>query len=415
MHSEQQLCCAQSAMVACNGASTLACRVGLTALLLASIAIPASAQVLYQTGFENPPFVDGNLLGQDAWQSTNDPATPGRGIIQTVIAQSGQRAFRCDASVSTTADWFWRNLSYFVNPGATPIIQIEWDMYLDGGSPQKSAGWGIDVYDTSSPVPRRVTAVIVDATDMLKVWNGSTYHDTGVQIGRNNWHAFKVNMNYAVGARKVAVYLDGVRIADGQSFSSGTTNVIADVDLYHIDGGGDDAAYYDNLSISALADSDADGIPNADDQCPGTAPGAPVDGAGCSTLDDDGDGVANDLDQCPGTPSCANPVLPNGCPVDSDEDGVVDGCDNCPNDANPGQEDADGDGFGDACDACPNSLRGDVNGDGTTNGLDLQRFVELVLGDTPVGEELCAADMNNDEQVTIADVSEFVTLLTGAP
>jgi hypothetical protein len=39
--------------------------------------------------------------------------------------------------------------------------------------------------------------------------------------------------------------------------------------------------------------------------------------------------------------------------VDSDGDGVPDEDDNCPNDANPNQENSDTDEFGDACDACP--------------------------------------------------------------
>src|SRR5436853_3834343 len=38
---------------------------------------------------------------------------------------------------------------------------------------------------------------------------------------------------------------------------------------------------------------------------------------------------------------------------DSDGDGVPDSQDNCPSIPNPGQEDRDGDGIGDACDFCP--------------------------------------------------------------
>ncbi|RIK67078.1 MAG: hypothetical protein DCC65_07610 [Planctomycetota bacterium] len=380
--------------------------ISLTCILCASP--PSKAQVIYQTGFENPPFVDGNLLGQDFWESTDSPATPGRGVIQSGFAHSGLRALRVDASVSFTTDWYWRNMSFLVSPASTPIIQITWDMYLDGSSSQKSFGWGIDVYDNSSPVPRRVTALIVDANGLLQVWNGSSFSATGAPVSRNSWHAFRINMDYAVGERRVSVFLDNVRVAQGLSFSPSTTDVVADVDIYHVDGGGNDAAYFDNYKVAALADSDGDGIPDPDDACPATAPGEPVDGNGCSELDVDGDGVLNDLDQCPDTPLCAEPVLASGCPIDSDSDGVVNGCDNCPAAPNAGQDDADSDGIGDACDNCPNAVLGDADGNGVVNARDIQRFTEIVLGAPPVGEELCACDMDNDSAVTEADVPQFV-------
>jgi hypothetical protein len=55
------------------------------------------------------------------------------------------------------------------------------------------------------------------------------------------------------------------------------------------------------------------------------------------------------------------------CNVDSDEDGIPDCEDNCPETANPEQEDVDGDGVGDVCDNCrdiPNEDQIDIDGDG---------------------------------------------------
>ena len=102
-------------------------------------------------------------------------------------------------------------------------------------------------------------------------------------------------------------------------------------------------------------DSDDDGVPDDEDQCPGFDDNA----------DADLDGVPDACDTCPGFDDN----------LDDDGDGVPDDCDNCPNDANPGQEDADSNGVGDACDPCFNdteppviSCPGDIS-QGTDPGV----------------------------------------------
>jgi OOP family OmpA-OmpF porin len=78
------------------------------------------------------------------------------------------------------------------------------------------------------------------------------------------------------------------------------------------------------------ADSDADGVFDGIDRCPGTVAGTPVDATGCPA-DGDRDGVPDNLDRCPGTP-VGTQVNADGCPIarDSDGDGVVDPQDRCP-------------------------------------------------------------------------------------
>jgi OOP family OmpA-OmpF porin len=67
-------------------------------------------------------------------------------------------------------------------------------------------------------------------------------------------------------------------------------------------------------------DSDADGVPDYRDQCPGTPAGVAVDAKGCP-LDSDGDGVPDYRDQCPNTPA-GTEVNALGCPESLVLDGV---------------------------------------------------------------------------------------------
>jgi large repetitive protein len=98
-------------------------------------------------------------------------------------------------------------------------------------------------------------------------------------------------------------------------------------------------------------DSDGDGIPDTEDNCPTVFnPIRPMDNG--VQPDTDNDGVGDACDPCPldaHTTTCTT-YDPN----DRDGDGIPNATDNCPLIANPQQEDADGDGIGDACDPCPN-------------------------------------------------------------
>jgi hypothetical protein len=111
--------------------------------------------------------------------------------------------------------------------------------------------------------------------------------------------------------------------------------------------------------LPALIAVDANNNPLATDQRGTGFPrivGGTVDiGAFEFLLDSDGDGVPNDNDNCP---LVSNPDQTdtdadgagNACDADDDNDGVADTMDNCPLTSNPDQADFDLDGIGDTCD-----------------------------------------------------------------
>lgn len=146
----------------------------------------------------------------------------------------------------------------------------------------------------------------------------------------------------------------------------------------------------DGLGDACDDDDDGDGILDANDNCPlnANADQTDTDGDGqgdACDADDDNDGILDEVDNCPLTAN-ADQADNDGdgmgdvCDPDDDNDGVNDDVDNCPLTANADQADADGDGVGDACDNCPNfsnSSQVDSDGDGKGDKCDL-------CGDDPI-------------------------------
>ncbi|GEM_PF-683962 len=94
---------------------------------------------------------------------------------------------------------------------------------------------------------------------------------------------------------------------------------------------------YAIVESSSAVDSDRDGVPDLQDDCPDTPLSAAglIDVRGCP-IDSDADGVPDYRDRCPDNLIGAV-VDQSGCPYDSDHDGVPDGLDDCP-ETDPGMQ-----------------------------------------------------------------------------
>ncbi len=130
------------------------------------------------------------------------------------------------------------------------------------------------------------------------------------------------------------------------------------------------ALVFSNLTF-ANSDSDFDGIPDVNDNCPQIANKGQWDkdddgrGNECDP-DIDGDGFSNDIEIAAGSkPQQAESVPDDSIDLsDDDKDGVLNSQDNCPQMANQGQWDKDQDGIGNACDT-------DIDGDGFSNDIEV--------------------------------------------
>jgi len=108
-----------------------------------------------------------------------------------------------------------------------------------------------------------------------------------------------------------------------------------------------DSRVLNNLDVGLRADTDGDGTPDDEDDCPEDPAKTEPGDCGCGVMDadSDGDGIPDCDDNCPD--------VANASQADSDGDGIGNECDNCPFAANADQADTDGDGVGDACDDDP--------------------------------------------------------------
>lgn len=190
--------------------------------------------------------------------------------------------------------------------------------------------------------------------------NAQVEYRVGLQDNRNNIHA-------GVGLK----YLIGERTAERKVLLKPI-----DSDKDGIPDDEDECPNTPGLAeFNGCPDTDGDGIPDHKDLCPDIA--GPASTNGCP--DSDGDGVIDPEDECPNLPG---PAENNGCPeFDRDGDGIPDHLDDCPDEAGPastrGCPDRDGDGIPDREDQCPDQPGEarydgcpDTDGDGVHDGID---------------------------------------------
>jgi hypothetical protein len=140
------------------------------------------------------------------------------------------------------------------------------------------------------------------------------------------------------------------------------------------------------------ADTDGDGVPDAEDNCP-TVPNPDQedtngDGTGDACSDTDGDGGGEE-------------------PDDTDGDGVPDAEDNCPAVPNPNQEDSDGDGTGDAC----SDTEGGGGGDGPQDTTSPTCTFQPVAPGPPQRRDVVVADTASGlVSIQVAEATANATL-----
>jgi hypothetical protein len=220
-------------------------------VLLGFFVSAANAALPYSTDFESPSFLPGNLSGQDGWISDGGGTSA---QIQSAIVKSDAQAVGISTAPRNSTAWWFVDQSYNVPIATTPLIRVEWDMYVASGAVQSS--WGVDVYNIDSGLAGilRVAVMVVDTGGLIRYWDGTAnlggggYVPTAILVPRNQWHHYRMDLNYAT--KLADYYYDGGLVAGSVPMSISSTNILSDADIFNIGGSNPvDAAYYDNFRV----------------------------------------------------------------------------------------------------------------------------------------------------------------------
>jgi hypothetical protein len=109
-------------------ATTLRFQLWSAGVLLATpfFCLSASAQALYSTGFENPPFTTGPIAGQDGWQVFG---TSGAAQIENTKAEAGSQALEEIPALDTG-----QTGPYHTDSTAAGMVDLSADIYIASSS-----------------------------------------------------------------------------------------------------------------------------------------------------------------------------------------------------------------------------------------------------------------------------------------
>lgn len=241
------------------------------------------------------------------------------------------------------------------------------------GQGSNSTFWNLDANIVVSPWKKVFEPYIMAGVGTTRL-GGSSYAGVNGGLGLNIWVAEGFAINAQTNYNYLFNYSDNAYLQNSIGIGFRLGGGPKDSDKDGVPDDQDDCPKVKGTAATkGCPDADGDGVADKDDTCPNEAGTAATQGC----PDKDGDGIADAKDACPDQ---AGKVENGGCP-DSDGDGILDKNDTCPNEKGTAQfngcPDTDGDGIADKDDKCP-SEKGttanqgcpDSDGDGIVDSAD---------------------------------------------
>jgi hypothetical protein len=203
------------------------------------------AGIIYQTGFENPPFTLGPMAGQDGWNVFSAGGTPNAVTIQNAVSFAGSQAVEIDRSVASGQTGPFRADQ---SPASDNIVTMQVEAMLTSSTVQSwwqfgglSAAPGLPFIGGFNPLPNGTIQIITP---------GFPVTPTPV-ITRDEWELWQVDYNFTT--QSFDIFINHSLVASNEPFGMpasafgggifDTFNTVA----------GNDRGYFDNYSITGSA------------------------------------------------------------------------------------------------------------------------------------------------------------------
>lgn len=218
---------------------------------LAVAAVPANATIVYQTGFEAPDFVSGNLTGQGGWNQFGGGAM----TVQSTVVKSGLQAARVDGSQFNGQTGPWR-----ADPNPLPRVSVSADILITS-SPDARA-WQFGALGPN--LARFAGGINFLANGTVRLITGGFPTVPGFTYARDSWFNVAIDLDYA--SQTFDLRIDGSTLASNLAFCgsngacTGTFMPSYATMIFDTFGGlGGDAGYIDNLVIRSPVPEPATG------------------------------------------------------------------------------------------------------------------------------------------------------------
>jgi hypothetical protein len=207
----------------------------------------ARAGVIYQTGFENPPFTVGPLAGQDGWSVFSGGGTPNAVTVQAAVVFSGSQAVEVNTAQASGQTGPFR---IDQSPASDTIVTMQAEVLLTSSSIQTA--WQFAGITPSSqfmggfnPLPDGQLQLITAGFPVT----------TASVITRGTWNQWEVVYNFTT--QTFDVLINSTLVAANEPFFAPSSTFGEGLfDTFNNSQGGPvghDIGYLDNYSITGAA------------------------------------------------------------------------------------------------------------------------------------------------------------------